>query len=66
VGSLLATTHLWVVAVCALLAASLTIVVVVAIALRGTNPADRPAILKAIAELIRAARPAGPDRRSGH
>lgn len=65
-GSLLGVSHLWIIAVSVLALRSVSLVVVVAIALRGTKPADRPAILKAIGDVIRATRSTRAARRSGH
>jgi len=64
-GSLLGAQHLWIVAVCALAVTPVSLVTVIAIALRGTRPADRPAILKAIGDVIRAMQSARPTPRSG-
>lgn len=64
-GSLPGASHLWVVAISAVALPSVSLVAVVMIALRGTKPADRPAILKAIGDVIRATRSARTARRPG-
>jgi hypothetical protein len=62
-GSSSGISYLWIMAIMVVIVGPAALVSVIAISLRGTKPAERPEILKALAILLRAARP-GKERRS--